>query len=72
VYLVLAVVLAAGLSLFAMDVVQLRAQLTGPAIPNYERTAALAASKYVLGMLALVWLGVGGLKTARNLRSELR
>jgi hypothetical protein len=67
-YIGLAALLAVGLLLFAMDVVQLRAQLTEDVIPNYQRTAALAASKYVLGMVALIWLGVGGLQTGKNLR----
>jgi hypothetical protein len=67
-FIVLALLLGAGLGLFAMDVVQLRAQLAQEALPNYQRTAIIAACKYLTGMLALLWLGVGGLRTARNLR----
>jgi len=68
-YILVAVALLAALVLFALDVLQFRAQVTETVIPNYQRTATAAGVKYLLGVATFVWLGLAGLRTVRNLGS---
>ena len=70
--LVAALVCAVAIVLFALDVLQLGNQVAQASVTNYRAGAAIAGGKYVLAMAALVWLGIGGLRTVRALRDGVR
>ena len=58
-----AAVLSAVLVVFALDVLQLRGTVEPERLPSFQVGAMIAELKHLTSFLALMFLGIGGLKT---------
>ena len=71
-WLIGAALLLAAVVLFALDVLQLQPQVADQQVTNYRAGSSIAAGKFLLSIVALVWLGIGGLQTVRRMTAETR
>jgi hypothetical protein len=63
-YVLGALLLGAALAVFARDALRLGPEIAAQRLTDYRAGAAIASGKYLLAMVGLAWLGLGGLKAA--------